>query len=135
MKFRTRIVTAITALAVTSAALVGCSPSAPEPDVERTLTLAEWEAIGAHSRSQLTPDTAFVVFGMLMEEAPAPVAEMPRRAFLKLGAASGFALGLYPLAAHSQSAAEPLKPVQQPSRSETAIQGPARDARPGPTNP
>ena len=40
MKFRTRIVTAITALAVTSAALVGCSPSAPEPDVERTLTLA-----------------------------------------------------------------------------------------------
>ena len=49
------------------------------------------------------------------DEAPAPVAEMPRRAFLKLGAASGFALGLYPLAAHSQSAAEPLKPVQQPS--------------------
>ncbi len=25
------------------------------------------------------------------DEAPAPVAEMPRRAFLKLGAASGFA--------------------------------------------
>ena len=45
------------------------------PIAERTLTLAEWEAIGAHSRSQLTPDTAFVVFGMLMEEAPAPVAE------------------------------------------------------------
>jgi hypothetical protein len=45
------------------------------PLAERVLTLQEWEAIGEHSRSQLTPDTAFVIFGMLLEEAPAPVAE------------------------------------------------------------
>lgn len=46
------------------------------PLAERVLTVAEWEAIGEHSRSHLTPDTAFIIFGMLMEEAPAPVAEV-----------------------------------------------------------
>jgi isoquinoline 1-oxidoreductase beta subunit len=49
------------------------------------------------------------------DDNPATLAALPRRAFLKLGAASGFALGLYPLAARSQAAAEPLKPGQQPS--------------------
>ncbi len=46
-----------------------------------------------------------------------PGAELPRRAFLKMTVASGFALGLYPMAAHSQgapAAAPGLKPVQQP---------------------
>ena len=44
-------------------------------------------------------------------------AGLPRRAFLKLGAASGFALGLFPLAAQGQAeaaGAAALKPVQQP---------------------
>ncbi|MFC6237053.1 hemerythrin domain-containing protein [Longivirga aurantiaca] len=45
------------------------------PLAERVLTVDEWDAIGAHARSHLTPDTAFVIFGMLLEEAPAPVAE------------------------------------------------------------
>jgi hypothetical protein len=45
------------------------------PLAERVLTVEEWEAIGAHSRSNLTPDTAFLVFGMLIEEAPPAVAE------------------------------------------------------------
>ncbi len=50
---------------------------------------------------------------------PAVVAALPRRSFLKLGAASGFALGLFPLAAQSQTAttaatAATLKPTQQP---------------------
>ena len=45
-----------------------------------------------------------------------PVVDMPRRTFLKLGAASGFALGVFPLLAHGQGAgaAETLKPTQQP---------------------
>lgn len=43
----------------------------------------------------------------------AGTAEMPRRSFLKLGAASGFALGIFPLAAQADTPAE-LKPVQQP---------------------
>ena len=44
-------------------------------------------------------------------------APMERRAFLKLGAASGFALGLFPLAAGAQQAAQSdgLKAFQQPS--------------------
>lgn len=45
------------------------------PLAERVLTVAEWDAIGEHARAHVTPDTAFVVFGMLLEEAPAPVAE------------------------------------------------------------
>lgn len=50
------------------------------------------------------------------DQPTATVAEMPRRAFLKLGAASGFALGLFPLVAHSQGAgaAAALKPTQMP---------------------
>lgn len=46
----------------------------------------------------------------------APAEGLPRRAFLKLGAASGFALGMFPLLAQAQgTAAEAaLKPVQQP---------------------
>ena len=50
------------------------------------------------------------------DQDPAPVAELPRRSFLKLGAASGFALGVFPLLAHGQGAgaAEALKPTQQP---------------------
>jgi isoquinoline 1-oxidoreductase subunit beta len=54
---------------------------------------------------------------LLTRDQPATgMAELPRRAFLKLGAASGFALGLFPLAAQGQadSAAAALKPVQQP---------------------
>ena len=56
---------------------------------------------------------------LLAREQPATLAaELPRRAFLKLGAASGLALGLFPLAAQGQAeGASPaaLKPVQQPS--------------------
>ena len=49
------------------------------------------------------------------DPAAAPEAGLPRRAFLKLGAASGFALGLFPLAAQSQTTADTaLKPAQQP---------------------
>ena len=46
----------------------------------------------------------------------APAEGLPRRAFLKLGAASGFALGMFPLLAQAQgTAAEAaLKPAQQP---------------------
>jgi isoquinoline 1-oxidoreductase beta subunit len=42
---------------------------------------------------------------------------LPRRSFLKLTAASGFALGAFPLGAVAQDAAKPagLKPLQQPS--------------------
>ncbi|GIX24472.1 MAG: oxidoreductase [Caldimonas sp.] len=49
----------------------------------------------------------------------APVAEgsaaWPRRSFLKMAVASGFALGAYPLLAQTSSEAAPLKPTQQPS--------------------
>ncbi len=49
------------------------------------------------------------------DPAAAPEVGLPRRTFLKLGAASGFALGLFPLAAQSQTTADTaLKPVQQP---------------------
>jgi isoquinoline 1-oxidoreductase subunit beta len=43
--------------------------------------------------------------------------EMPRRTFLKVATASGFALGAFPLAATAQGAApaDGLKPTQQPS--------------------
>jgi isoquinoline 1-oxidoreductase subunit beta len=43
--------------------------------------------------------------------------EMPRRTFLKVATASGFALGAFPLAATAQSGApaDGLKPTQQPS--------------------
>lgn len=53
---------------------------------------------------------------LLARNADAPVAELPRRSFLKMTVASGFALGLFPLAAQSQNAPAPagLKPVQQP---------------------
>lgn len=52
---------------------------------------------------------------LLSAEAGTPAfAELPRRSFLKLAAASGFALGVFPLAARSQDAAAALKPVQQP---------------------
>ena len=42
---------------------------------------------------------------------------LPRRSFLKLTAASGFALGAFPLGTLAQDAAKPagLKPIQQPS--------------------
>ncbi|MGI9219035.1 MAG: molybdopterin cofactor-binding domain-containing protein, partial [Hydrogenophaga sp.] len=49
-------------------------------------------------------------------DAPA-VAELPRRSFLKLGAASGFALGVFPLLSQAQGTAAPaaaLKPTQMP---------------------
>jgi isoquinoline 1-oxidoreductase beta subunit len=45
------------------------------------------------------------------DDAPAALA---RRSFLKLGAASGFALGLFPMVASAQGAAA-LKPTEQPS--------------------
>jgi len=53
---------------------------------------------------------------LLARHSDAPVAELPRRSFLKMTVASGFALGLFPMAAQSQSAPAPagLKPVQQP---------------------
>jgi isoquinoline 1-oxidoreductase subunit beta len=58
--------------------------------------------------------------GLLARDAGAgaPASGMPRRSFLKLGAASGFALGAFPMAALAQDAAAPaagLKPTQQPS--------------------
>lgn len=45
------------------------------PLAERVLTVPEWDAIGEHARAHVTPDTAFIVFGMLIEEAPHEVAE------------------------------------------------------------
>jgi isoquinoline 1-oxidoreductase beta subunit len=57
---------------------------------------------------------------LLAREAAPAVAELPRRAFLKLGAASGFALGVFPLLAQAQGAATSdtpaaaLKPTQMP---------------------
>ncbi|MFZ5549068.1 MAG: molybdopterin cofactor-binding domain-containing protein [Pseudomonadota bacterium] len=54
---------------------------------------------------------------MLARDAGAPAAGIARRSFLKLSAASGFALGAFPLAAAAQqpAAAAGLKPFQQPS--------------------
>ena len=52
------------------------------------------------------------------EEVALPAAEMPRRTFLKVATASGFALGAFPLAATAQGAAPAaagLKPTEQPS--------------------
>jgi isoquinoline 1-oxidoreductase beta subunit len=51
---------------------------------------------------------------------PAGAGELPRRAFLKLSVASGFALGAFPLVAPAQTAGMPpapaaLKPFEQPS--------------------
>jgi isoquinoline 1-oxidoreductase subunit beta len=43
------------------------------------------------------------------------VAGLPRRSFLKLATASGFALGAFPLAAYAQVPVDGLKPTQQPS--------------------
>jgi hypothetical protein len=59
---------------------------------------------------------------MLARDADTPsVAELPRRSFLKLGAASGFALGVFPLLSQAQGAAATadtpaaaLKPTQMP---------------------
>ncbi len=51
------------------------------------------------------------------DQDPATVAEPPRRTFLKLGAASGFALGVFPLLSQAQGTAAPaaaLKPTQMP---------------------
>lgn len=46
----------------------------------------------------------------------APAEGLPRRSFLKLGAASGFALGLFPMLAEAQGTPAPaLKPGQQPA--------------------
>ena len=44
-------------------------------------------------------------------------AEMPRRTFLKVATASGFALGAFPIAASAQATAPAagLKPFEQPS--------------------
>jgi isoquinoline 1-oxidoreductase beta subunit len=55
---------------------------------------------------------------LLARDAAAPAAGLARRSFLKLSAASGFALGAFPLAgALAQGTAAPagLKPTQQPS--------------------
>ena len=52
------------------------------------------------------------------DQEPSSAAALPRRSFLKMTAATGFALGVFPLAAHSQAkpaAESALKPVQQPS--------------------
>ncbi len=47
---------------------------------------------------------------------PAEVDGLPRRSFLKIGAATGFALGVFPLLGQAQGAAAPaLKPGQQPA--------------------
>ncbi|MFO1338757.1 MAG: xanthine dehydrogenase family protein molybdopterin-binding subunit [Burkholderiaceae bacterium] len=55
--------------------------------------------------------------GARSSTAAAAATGMPRRSFLKLGAASGLALGAFPLVAQAQAAAAPagLKPTQQPS--------------------
>lgn len=56
---------------------------------------------------------------LMAAQPESPVAEgLPRRSFLKLTAASGFALGAFPLGTMAQEAAKPsagLKPTQQPS--------------------
>ena len=55
---------------------------------------------------------------LMNRERSTPAADgLPRRSFLKLTAAGGFALGAFPLGTLAQDAAKPagLKPVQQPS--------------------
>ena len=44
------------------------------------------------------------------------VTALPRRSFLKLGAASGFALGVFPLLSHAQGAAPAAPVVRQISK-------------------
>lgn len=53
---------------------------------------------------------------LLAREHADGAAELPRRSFLKLSVASGFALGFAPMALHAQTAAAPagLKPHEQP---------------------
>lgn len=51
---------------------------------------------------------------VLSRRLPSPAAPMERRSFLKLAAASGLALGVYPLSSSAQGAGE-LKATQQPS--------------------
>ena len=53
------------------------------------------------------------------DTSPAAATELPRRSFLKLGAASGFALGIFPLAAQAQ-ATNPDSPVRLNPRNITA---------------
>lgn len=46
------------------------------PLCEQTMTPAQWHAVGDHGRSQVPPDRLFLVFGMLLEEAPPGVADL-----------------------------------------------------------
>ncbi|MEI7444140.1 MAG: xanthine dehydrogenase family protein molybdopterin-binding subunit [Burkholderiales bacterium] len=64
---------------------------------------------------QIDPRVATDLARVLARREPTRTGDLDRRAFLKLGAASGFALGAFPLAASSQGAAPAgLKPTQQP---------------------
>ncbi len=71
-----------------------------------------------HDGSQATAqDLPRALQHLLAREAGAPAAaKLPRRQFLKLGAAGGFALGVFPLPGRAQgaSAAADLKPTQRP---------------------
>ncbi len=70
-----------------------------------------------HFDPALAADLQRVVSRRARPEEGEGAAPLERRAFLKLGAASGFALGLFPLAAGAQQAApsDGLKAFQQPS--------------------
>lgn len=49
------------------------------PLCERALTVEQWQAIGEHGRSHVPPERVFLVFGMILEQAP------PEAAALMLG--------------------------------------------------
>lgn len=46
------------------------------PLCEEKMTSAQWVAIGEHGRSHVPPDRVFLVFGMMLEDAPPPAATM-----------------------------------------------------------
>lgn len=46
------------------------------PVCEQTMTPAQWHAIGEHGRAQVSPDRIFLVFGMMLEDAPPEAGEM-----------------------------------------------------------
>src|SRR5262245_57809370 len=63
----------------------------------------------------LAPAVAADLAKVLSHRLPAPAAPLQRRSFLKLAAASGVALGVYPLPSSAAQDAGELKATQQPS--------------------
>lgn len=46
------------------------------PLCERTMSVAQWHALGEHGRSHVPPDRIFLVFGMMLEDAPPEAAAL-----------------------------------------------------------